>query len=177
MSVRNEDSQVHSAKRGSDQTSAIRVGVWFAGIGGLAIPLALWVVMTSSISLLGAEVGLRVSVLAETFLTMAWPTSIVFIAPGLGVGVITVLLVVNVIAWGLIGFISEKIILRPAPYYGVLAILVLGLFISNGSFIWIAIDSSKVALDLINIPTFGVAVIVVTAIFILRRRRALSRLH
>lgn len=169
------DNQIQSSKARGGRTGAIRVGGWFAGIGGLAIPLALWAIMATSMSLFGADVGLKVGVLAESFLTMAWPTSVVLIAPGQGIGVVTALLVINVVLWGVIGFISEKIILRPVPYYGLLTILMLGLFISNGNFIWIAIESSKLALNLINVPTYVVAAIAAATLFILRRRRALSR--
>ena len=131
----------------------------------------MWAIMYDSMSLFGADVGLKIRVLAESFLTMAWPTSVRLIAPGLGIGVIAALLAINVVVWGMIGFISEMLILRPVPYYGFLTILVLGLFISNGYFIWIALESSKFTPNLVDVPTFVVTAIVLATVFILRRRK------
>ena len=37
--------QKQSSKGTSERTKSIRVGVWFAFVGGLAIPLVLWAIM------------------------------------------------------------------------------------------------------------------------------------
>lgn len=175
MEMNSVDNQSQASKLGRDPARAIRTGVGFAVIGGLAIPLAFWAIMYSSMSLLGADIGLEVRVIAGSFLSMVWPTSVILIAPGLGLGIIAALLLINAVVWGAIGFLSEKFILRPLPYYGLLALLVLGLLVSNGAFIWIAIESSKFVPNLIYVPSFVVAAISAVALFILRRRRALIR--
>ena len=153
---------------------AIRVGVWFAFIGGLAIPLVLWAIMASSILLLGPEVGLKVGVVAESLLTMIWPTVIVLIAPGLGIGVITALLVINMLLWGAVGFLSEQVISRPLAYYGFVSIVVFGLLVCNGSFVWMAFETPVLPLNLIDVPTFVIAAAAVTVVFFLRRLHALK---
>ena len=167
--------QKQSSKGTSERTKSIRVGVWFAFVGGLAIPLVLWAIMARSTFILGPNFGLTVGVLFEHFLNMALPTSVVLVAPGLGLGVISGLLFLNMILWGAIGFLSELVISRASVYYGFLTFVVFGLLISNGSFVWMAFEMPALPLSLIDIPTFIIAAAAVTALFILRRRRALSQ--
>lgn len=172
-----ENHQTQSPKHTSGKTKAFHIGVWFACIGGLAVPLVLWAFMSSSMLVLGPEVGLKVGVVAENLLTMVWPTVIVLIAPGLGLGVIAGLLLLNMFLWGAVGFMSQKTIRRPFLYYGLLAFLIFGLLISNGSFIWMAFEESELPFSLIDVPTFVIAAATVTAVFILRRRHALRQIQ
>jgi hypothetical protein len=154
-----------------NRTTPLRAAGWFACVGGLAIPLALWTIMVTSMMLLGPDSGLRVRVIAESFLTMVWVTSVVLIAPGVSLGVIAGLLVINMVIWGGIGYLSQRVMSRPLVYYGLLGMVVLGFLLSNGSFIWVAIEGSKLPFDLINIPTFCVAAAALAVIFVARRRR------
>ena len=158
-----------------NRTTLLRVAGWFAFVGGLAIPLTLWAIMATSMMLLGPESGLRVRVIAESFLSMVWVTSVALIAPGVSLGVIVGLLVVNMVIWGGIGFLSQRVMSRPIAYYGLLVIVVVGFLVSNGSFIWVAIEGSKLAYDLINIPTFCVAAVTLVVVFVARRHRALIK--
>jgi hypothetical protein len=154
---------------------ALRAGVWFSGIGGLMLPLALWGIMVSAMPLLGPSLGLKVRVVAENFLTMAWPTSVVLIAPDLGLWIIVALLLVNMATWGAIGFVSQTLLLRPFAYYGLLVMVIFGLLISNGYFIWMSISRARPVFDLIDIPTVLVAAVGISATFVLIRRHALRR--
>ena len=78
----------------------IRAGIFFGLICGLAIPLVLWGIMAGAMSVIGPDIGLKIRVVAESFLTMFWPTSFVLIAPGLNLLIILGLVLVNMLSWG-----------------------------------------------------------------------------
>jgi hypothetical protein len=155
----------------SRRTSALKVALWWGLVGGLALPLALWAVMAGSPAL-GTGVGLGVGLWANRFLTMFWPTSIALISPALGPLIIAILLSINMLVYGLLGFGSTKLLYRPLGYYALLIAVLVALLLSSGSFIWIAPGASPVPFDVIDLPSFAIAATLVTVVFVLRRHWA-----
>jgi hypothetical protein len=94
---------------------------------------------------------------------------------------IAALLTINVISYGIVGFLATKFLTRPGAYFTLLAAVLIILLLANGGFVWVALTalfaadagmSMRDALGALHIPSFLIVAGLVVAIFLIRLHRA-----